>query len=300
MKNNLINEIPKVNGIYKINAPLSHYTWLKVGGCADILYKPYDIEDLSIFLKNLQKEIPITILGAGSNVIIRDGGIEGVVIKLGRNFNHIEIIDDNLLKVGASMLNMNLSSFCLDNHMGGLEFLSGIPGTIGGGIAMNAGSYGREFKDIIYQIEVLDRNGNKFNIDNKEINFSYRKNDLPKDLIFISAIVKYHKDLPHNIKSKIEEISNKRRNTQPITEKTGGSTFANPQDNSAWKLIDNVGLRGYSIGGAKFSEQHCNFMINTGSAKASDLEDLGELAIERVFENFKINLEWEIKRLGKR
>jgi UDP-N-acetylmuramate dehydrogenase len=300
MKSNFINNLPIIRGEYTDNAPLSHYTWFKVGGSADILYKPYDPEDLSSFLKQLDKTIPITIIGAGSNIIIRDSGIEGITIRLGRNFNNVEILSDNLIKVGASMLNFNLTSFGADNEIGGLEFLSGIPGSIGGGISMNAGSYGKEFKDIIDEIEVLDRNGNSSIIKNEEIKFSYRSNGLADGLIFISATIKCYKDSRDNIKKQINEISEKRKQTQPVKEKTGGSSFGNPENDSAWKLIDKVGLRGYCIGGAKFSEKHCNFMINTGNATGSDLENLGELARSRVLEKFGIDLKWEIKRLGRK
>lgn len=300
MKEILIENLPEVKGKYKKDAKLSHYTWFKVGGNAEILYKPFDVEDLSNFLKHLDSNIPITILGACSNVIIRDGGIDGIVVKLGQNFNNIKILSDSLIDVGASMLNMNFSSFCIENEIGGFEFLSGIPGTIGGGISMNAGCYGREFKDIIESVKAIDRFGNIIIFSNKELKFSYRKNGLPDNLIFISATFKYYKDSKLNIKKSIEEIANRRKTTQPITERTGGSTFANPEDNSAWKLIDNIGFRGYNIGGAKFSEKHCNFLINTGGAKATDLEELGDLAKKTVFEKYGISLNWEIKRLGKK
>jgi UDP-N-acetylmuramate dehydrogenase len=299
MRNTFQNHLPEIKGSYKENAPLSHYTWFKVGGKAEILYKPYDLEDLCVFLKEIDKSVPLSLIGAGSNIIIRDGGIDGVVIRLGRNFNDINILPNNLIEVGASMLNMNLSSFCLDNEIGGLEFLSGIPGSIGGGIAMNAGAYGKEFKDIVESITSIDRNGNIHILKNEEIKFSYRRNGLSNDLIFISAKLHYYNDNKLNIKKHIDEINLSRRSTQPILERTGGSTFANPENNSAWKLIDNVGLRGYHHGYAKFSEKHCNFLINTGNATAKDLEDLGELARKKVLEKFDINLHWEIKRLGK-
>jgi UDP-N-acetylmuramate dehydrogenase len=287
-------------GIYKLNYNLAHLTWLKVGGEADILFKPEDLEDLREFLKQNASILPITALGAGSNVIIRDEGIEGIVIKLGRGFTDIKFLEDGEVSVGAACLNFNLAKFALNNSIAGFEFLVGIPGTVGGGVAMNAGAYGNEFKDIVTQVQAVDKNGRVHEIDARDITFVYRGNDLPKDLVITKVNFKVEKGDATLIKSKMDEINKTRFETQPITEKTGGSTFANPIGHKAWQLIDEAGLRGKRIGGASMSEKHCNFMINNGNATARDMEELGEFVRKKVRENSGIELEWEIKRLGRK
>jgi len=289
-----------IRGVFKQNYNLKHLTWLKVGGDADIFFKPEDIEDLKTFLKENNNRFPITVIGAGSNLIIRDKGVEGIVIKLGRNFTDIQFIDNNLIVAGAGCLNSNLSKFCLVNSITGFEFLIGIPGTVGGGVAMNAGSYGREFKDIVASVEVLDTEGNLIIIPVDRIGFSYRTNSLPKDLIFTRVFFQAkNKEDPNKIKQKMDEISAIRSSSQPVSEKTGGSTFANPEGFKAWELIDKAGLRGVRVGGACMSEMHCNFMINANNATATDMENLGELVKQKVKENSGIELQWEIKRIGK-
>ena len=289
-----------IRGVFKQNYNLKHLTWLKVGGDADIFFKPEDIEDLKTFLKENNNRFPITVIGAGSNLIIRDKGVEGIVIKLGRNFTDIQFIDNNLIVAGAGCLNSNLSKFCLVNSITGFEFLIGIPGTVGGGVAMNAGSYGREFKDIVASVEVLDTEGNLIIIPVDRIGFSYRTNSLPKDLIFTRVFFQAkNKEDPNKIKQKMDEISAIRSSSQPVSEKTGGSTFANPEGFKAWELIDKAGLRGVRVGGACMSEMHCNFMINDNNATATDMENLGELVKQKVKENSGIELQWEIKRIGK-
>lgn len=294
------NDLPEVKGEYKKDYNLSHLTWFKVGGKAKILFKPFDIDDLSNFFKNYKGSDEIHVLGAGSNTIIRDGGFDGIIIKLGRNFTNIEMIDEGKIKAGAGALNFNVANFCLQNSMSNLEFLVGIPGTIGGGIAMNAGSYGSEFKDILVEATCIDRHGNIKKLKCEDFGFGYRHNSLKEDLVFVEAIFKTKKDNPDLIKSRMTQITEERQKTQPINQKTGGSTFANPEGYSSWKLIDDAGLRGFKIGGACFSPLHCNFIVNTGDAKASDLEDLGEIAREKVKEKFDIELKWEIKRIGKK
>lgn len=289
-----------IRGVFKQNYNLKHLTWLKVGGDADIFFKPEDIEDLKTFLKENNNRFPITVIGAGSNLIIRDKGVEGIVIKLGRNFTDIQFIDNNLIVAGAGCLNSNLAKFCLVNSIAGFEFLVGIPGTVGGGVAMNAGSYGREFKDIVASVEVLDTEGNLIIIPVDRIGFSYRTNSLPKDLIFTRVFFQAkNKEDPNKIKQKMDEISAIRSSSQPVSEKTGGSTFANPEGFKAWELIDKAGLRGVRVGGACMSEMHCNFMINDNNATATDMENLGELVKQKVKENSGIELQWEIKRIGK-
>ena len=289
-----------IRGVFKQNYNLKHLTWLKVGGDADIFFKPEDIEDLKTFLKENNNRFPITVIGAGSNLIIRDKGVEGIVIKLGRNFTDIQFIDNNLIVAGAGCLNSNLAKFCLVNSIAGFEFLVGIPGTVGGGVAMNAGSYGREFKDIVASVEVLDTEGNLIIIPVDRIGFSYRTNSLPKDLIFTRVFFQAeNKEDPNKIKQKMDEISAIRSSSQPVSEKTGGSTFANPEGFKAWELIDKAGLRGVRVGGACMSEMHCNFMINDNNATATDMENLGELVRQKVKENSGVELQWEIKRIGK-
>lgn len=292
-------ELPKIAGEYRNNYPLSHLTWFKVGGAAEIFLKPKDIHDLASFLAQNQRARPVTILGAGSNIIIRDGGIDGVVIKLGQNFTNIELTRDNRILVGGGCLNFNLAKFCQMHLITGFEFLSGIPGTIGGGVVMNAGAYNSEFKDILLAIEAIDHGGNIITIPNEKIGFKYRGTDLPPDLIITKAIFKVAIGDREVITAKINEISKARLATQPIKERTGGSSFANPEGYKAWQLIDKAGMRGYRIGGASISELHCNFMINNGTASASDLENLGNIVKEKVFEDSGIDLKWEIKLIGK-
>lgn len=293
-------DLPKVKGVYKEDSKLAHLTWFKVGGNADILFKPLDEEDLADFLKQIDKKTPVTIIGAGSNVIIRDKGIEGVVVKLANSFTEIETLPNGNLLVGAGCLNFNLAKYAQVNTIKGFEFLVGIPGTIGGGVAMNAGSYGSEFKDIVVNVHALDKNGKKIVFAAKDMGFEYRKNSLPEWYIFTKVEFLANHGDEEEIKKRMQEISAARASTQPITEKTGGSTFANPATCKAWELIDKAGLRGAKIGGAMMSDKHCNFMINTGNASASDLENLGELVINRVKEKTGIELKWEIKRIGRK
>lgn len=291
-------DLPTVRGEYRQNFSLKHTTWFKVGGNAEVFFKPEDIEDLVHFLKEIDKNIPITILGNCSNVIIRDGGIDGVVIKLGRNFANITL-DGEFIKVGAGALNSSVATYALQNARSGIAFLVGIPGTIGGGIRMNAGAYGTEFKNILHGFKAIDFSGKIHEFDADESLFSYRDCHLPKELIFIEATLKTSKGNPDEIKDKMNDINEQRYNSQPIKEKTGGSTFANPEGRKAWELIDEAGMRGYRVGGGIFSEKHCNFMINIDEASAKNLEDLGELAIQKVKEKSGVELKWEIKRLGK-
>ena len=290
-----------IRGIYKLNYNLAHLTWLKVGGAADVLFKPEDTEDLREFLKQNASILPVTVLGAGSNIIIRDGGIEGIVIKLGRGFTDIELLENgNILSVGAACLNFNLAKFAHSESITGFEFLVGIPGTIGGGVVMNAGAYGSEFKDIIDSVQAVDKYGKIHNIKSTDITFVYRGNDLPKDLIITKVNFVATKGDQDLIKSRMDEINKSRFDTQPITEKTGGSTFANPIGYKAWELIDAAGLRGKNIGAASMSEKHCNFMINNGDATATEMEELGDFVRKKVRENSAIELEWEIKRIGRK
>lgn len=292
-------KLPTIRGKYKENYNLAHLTWFKVGGGADVLYKPADEDDIADFLKQNDGKLPVTVIGAGSNIIIRDLGIEGVVIKLGSGFTEIETMPQGDLLVGAGCLNFNLAKFAQVNSIKGFEFLIGIPGTVGGGVAMNAGSYGSEFKDIVKFVYAIDNLGDKIKIPVEDIGFGYRKNSLPTNLIYTKVVFRANGGDANEIKLKMLAINEKRAATQPITEKTGGSTFANPEGKKAWELIDAAGLRAMQIGDAVISEKHCNFMINRGNAKASEMEELGELVRSKVKDNSGIELKWEIKRIGR-
>lgn len=285
----------------KLNYNLKHLTWFKVGGSADIFFKPKNMSDLiEVIQYSKIHSLAITLLGAGSNIIIRDKGIEGMVIKLAGDF--CDIMDkDDLLSVGGACLNYNLAQFCLNKQISGFEFLCGIPGSIGGGVTMNAGAYGSEFKDIIVAIETIDSHGKINIIKNEDIGFKYRSNNLNANMIVTKAYFKKQRGNKKDISDSMSQINAKRNQTQPINEWTGGSTFANPIgcDRKAWQLLDKVGLRGYKKGGAMFSKLHCNFLINLGSACASDLENLGNMARDLVYQNFNILLNWEIKRIGR-
>ncbi|RYE06400.1 MAG: UDP-N-acetylmuramate dehydrogenase [Rickettsiaceae bacterium] len=294
-----ISELSEFKEQIRKNYDLKHLTWFKVGGKADIFFKPANLESLSLLLKQNAQKLPISILGACSNIIIRDGGIEGIVIKLGNEFSKIEITDDTL-RVGASCLNYNLAKFCLANSLTGLEFLIGIPGTIGGGVTMNAGAYGSEFKDILLQVEVITSQGDVLKIDSKDIIFGYRVNNLPVDYIITHATFKLVRGSQVQINTLMNQISDNRLKTQPIKEKTCGSTFANSINFKAWQLIDQAGLRGYRIGNVSVSAMHCNFMINHGDASAKELEDLGDFVKAKVFSFSGIELKWEIKIIGRK
>jgi UDP-N-acetylmuramate dehydrogenase len=287
-----------LKGIYKTDYNISHLTWFKTGGTAEYFFKPASLEDLSGFLHAFPPDKNVSVIGAGSNIIVRDGGIRGVLIKLSSSFCDIDIISEFELEVGAGCLNYNLAKFCLSQEIRGFEFLVGIPGTVGGGVVMNAGSYGKEFKDVISWIEVINRKGEISRISVNNIDFGYRKSGLSEEFIVLKAGLVYSKGEAREIRTRMESINHQRRLSQPIGFRTGGSTFANPPGMKAWELIDRSGLRGYRVGGAYMSDLHCNFMINDGSASSADLESLGEYVIESVYKNTGVKLEWEIKRIG--
>ncbi len=306
MLHELLKNLPDLRGKMRSDVELAKLTWFRVGGRAEVVFKPADIDDLIYFLKNCPLDIPITTLGATSNLIIRDGGIKGVVIRMGRAFADIKKLNEVSIYAGAAALDINVANFCANKSLGGLEFLSGIPGTIGGGVKMNAGAYGVEFKDILLFAEAVDRKGNLYKLTPKEMNMQYRCNNVADDIIFTGAVFKTYRDDKNNISKKMADIKAKREASQPIKEKTGGSTFANPNRNNpnikenAWQLIDKAGCRGLQIGGAKISNKHCNFIINTDSATATDIENLGEEVKRRVKEKTGIDLKWEIKRIGQK
>ncbi len=293
--------LPPVRGIYKFDYPLSKITWFNVGGPADVVYMPKDMNDLICFIQyNKLQKIDYTVIGACSNLLVRDSGVQGVVIKLGKEFKTIEY-DGLNISVGAGALGIQVSRYALVNGIGGFEFLSGIPGTIGGSIYMNAGAYGKEISDLLVSVEAVDDEGVVHKIESKDISFSYRSSKLDNKLILVRAIFRGCEEDRNVINKKINDIQRMRSQTQPIKRKTGGSTFKNPKkaEYKAWQLIEAAGCRGMVNGGAKVSDLHCNFLINTGNASAREIEYLGESIRNKVLSCTGINLDWEIKRVGK-
>ena len=291
-------KLPEVRGSYRFDAPLAKTNWFGVGGPAEILFKPEDTEDLAHFLKHKPRDLAVTPIGVGSNLIVRDGGLGGVVIRLGRGFNHAMQEGDTMV-AGAALLDLNFARIAANHERAGLEFFAGIPGTIGGALAMNAGAYGREVKDVLLQAEAVTPEGEIIFVQAADMHYSYRHYGGPQGLIFTRGWFATTQDKKEAIDARIEEIQAKREASQPIRERTGGSTFKNPEGQKAWELIDRAGCRGLTIGGAQMSELHCNFMINTGAATAADLEALGEAVRSRVKASSGTELEWEIKRIGK-
>ena len=266
-----------------------------------VLYKANNIDQLKSLLENLPENYPLFILGVGSNVIIRDGGIEGVVLRLGKEFAQIKQINETDIEVGAAALDLSVAKFACENSLASCEFLSGIPGTIGAGIKMNAGSYGSQMQDILISCEAFDLKGKKYILSNKDMNFAYRSsNPKVENLIYTKAILRCIKGDKIKIQKTINEIQTQRNETQPIKSRTGGSTFKNPPNLKAWKLIDEVGMRGRKVNDAEMSDKHCNFMINNGNAKAADLENLGEIIRQKVKSEKNIDLEWEIIIKGRK
>jgi len=297
----LIQRLPQVRGKYAPDAPLADQTWFRVGGPAEVLYKPADASDLAHFLAKCPQDVWVTVIGLASNMLIRDGGVPGVVIKLSPDFSHIKL-EDGAMKCGAAAVNLNVARAAQTAGFAGLEFLSGIPGTIGGGLRMNAGAYGSEMKDVLRCVHALDRAGNKHELRVNDMKLSYRRCGIPEDWIFLSAEFEGEPDDPAQILKRMQEIQKKRAETQPTHDKTGGSTFANPENDpkgrKAWQLIDEAGCRGLKVGKAKVSDKHCNFLINTGQATAADIEELGEEIRRRVKAKTGIELRWEIRRIG--
>ncbi len=293
----LAQRLPPARGTVESGKVLKDTTWFRVGGAAEALFTPQDEDDLAQFLKNLSADIPVTILGLASNVIVRDGGIPGVVIRLGQSFKTITV-EGTTITAGAAAVDAIVANKALAHGLTGLEFMSGIPGAVGGGLRMNAGAYGREFKDVVISARAIDRSGKLHTLTNADFGFSYRHSGVPEDWVFTSATLQAEKGDAAAIKAKMEEIKNARGGSQPIRSYTGGSTFANPEGHKAWQLIDAAGCRGLKIGGAEVSTQHCNFLINTGNATATDLETLGETVREKVMAHSGIQLRWEIKRYG--
>lgn len=303
----LIHRLPAVEGKLRADVPLAPLTWFRVGGPAEVLFRPKNVEDLQNFLKNCPEDIPVTTIGATSNLLVRDGGIKGVVIRLAGAFAQVKMLDDDTqIYAGAAALDITVANFAADHNCTDIEFLSGIPGSIGGGLRMNAGAYGTEFKDVLIYADAIDRKGNIYRWTPDDMDMQYRHNNVPDDIIFTGAAFQCRHDDKDNIVERMQDIKNKRESSQPIREKTGGSTFANPfrdhpeTDKHAWQLVDEAGCRGFMVGGAQISEKHCNFMINTGDATAEDLEELGETVRKKVFEMSNIPLRWEIRRIGEK
>jgi len=293
----LIETLPVVRGRLRAEAPLSAITWFRVGGPAEVLFRPADAEDLAALLSELPADVPVTAIGVGSNLLVRDGGVRGLVVRLAGGFADVRVDGEHII-AGAAALDATVARVARDAGLTGLEFLSGIPGTIGGGLRMNAGAYGREFKDVLVSARVVDRAGRLFKVDAADLGLSYRHSDAPADWMFVDAVLEARSGDRKAIGQCMEAIRERREASQPIRGRTGGSTFANPDACKAWELIDKAGCRGLRLGGAQVSEQHCNFLINTGTATAADLEALGETVRARVKAASGIDLRWELRRIG--
>jgi len=289
--------LPPVRGSMTRDAALKDMMWFRAGGPADVLFRPADVEDLGMFLAARSRDIPVYVIGVGSNLLVRDGGMPGTVVRLPATFGKIEA-DGTRIRAGAAALDAHVARVAADAGIAGLEFLRGVPGTVGGALRMNAGCYGREIADIFVEATALDGEGNLLTLTAADMGFSYRHSEARDDLIFVEAVFEGIPDKPDAIKARMEELAANREASQPIRAKTGGSTFKNPPGQKAWELIDRAGCRGLMHGAAQVSEKHCNFLINTGDASAADIEALGEDVRRRVRESQGVSLEWEIKRIG--
>ena len=289
--------MPELRGRLLANQSLAELTWFRVGGPAQVFYIPEDENDLAYFLRNLPTEIPVYVIGAGSNLIVRDCGVPGVIIRLGRGFNEVKIEDGQRIRAGAAMLDVKVAREAQKAGIAGLVFYSGIPGSIGGALRMNGGAYGGETKDVLIEARGVDRTGKLKIYTNAEMEFSYRHCGVSEDVVFTSALFRGRAGVPAAIATEMAEIKSKREESQPRN-RTGGSTFKNPPGKSAWKLVDEAGCRGLTIGGAQVSPLHSNFLVSSDSARAADIEMLGETVRERVKAHSGIELEWEIKRIG--
>ena len=290
--------MPDLRGRLLANQSLAELTWFRVGGPAQVLFTPFDEDDLAYFLKNLAKPWPVQVVGVGSNLIVRDGGVPGIVIRLSPRAFGETVAKAGIVSAGAAALDKRVAETAAAAHIGGMEFLSGIPGTVGGALRMNAGANGSETSDVLIEATGIDRDGTRHIFGNADMKFVYRSSGIDPGIIFTSARFRGSPAAPETIRARMAEVHDHRETAQPIREKTGGSTFKNPPGNSAWKLIDAAGCRGLRVGGAQVSEMHCNFLINTGNATGHDIETLGETVRERVRQNSGIELHWEIKRIG--
>jgi len=294
----LRNRLPEIRGTYREGAAMAKHTWFGVGGPADVIFNPADKDDLGAFLAACPADIPVLAVGAGSNLLVRDGGIAGVVVKLTDNLKAIRH-EGTIVTAETGALDAEVARYAAKAGLAGLEFLIGIPGSIGGGLRMNAGAYGGEFKDVLVTAEGFDRQGNPVVATAQEMGMAYRHSDAPADWIFTTAHLQARNGDSEAIKARMKEIVNSRGDAQPRGVRTGGSTFANPVGGKAWQEIDRAGCRGLRVGGAQVSEKHCNFLINTGSATADDIETLGETIRARVAAGGGPDLRWEIRRVGR-
>ena len=295
----IINRMPEVSGKLRENAPLGKKSHFGAGGVAEILFEPSDMDDLVFFLRRVPKDIPIMPLGAMSNVLIRDGGINGVVVMLGDWFKKV-FVEGEIMEVGAGVPCCKLSTVAMDNELGGLEFLMGLPGTVGGAIKMNAGCFGSEISDVLVECEGITTSGRVQWFKAKGIGATYRHTNIPDDCIITRAWFRGMSNVNYSIPKKTRELMKQRRSVQPIGARTCGSTFKNPDGYKAWQLIEEAGCRGLRVGGAQVSEKHCNFIVNTGSATADDVESLGEKIVQEVLRKTNVQLEWEIVKLGRK
>ena len=294
----VVDTLPKVRGRLTAAAPLAPLVWFKAGGPAEWLFEPKDADDLGAFLSELDPSLPVMGLGLGSNLIVRDGGVPGIVVRLGKAFARVEPLDSTTLRCGGGASGILVSSTARDAGIGGLEFLRSIPGTVGGFVRMNGGAYGREVKDVLVECELVLRSGQRKTVPLAEIGYSYRHSELPAGSIVVGAVFRGHPEQPAKIQAEMDRIAEEREASQPLRSRTGGSTFKNPPGTKAWKLIDAAGCRGLRVGGAEVSEKHCNFLLNLGEASAADIEALGEEVRRRVREQSGVELEWEIQRVG--
>jgi UDP-N-acetylmuramate dehydrogenase len=293
----LKTKMPALRGRLLANQALAELTWFRVGGPAQVLFMPEDEQDLSYALANLPADIAVTVIGLGSNLIVRDGGVPGVVIRLGRGFGNVAV-EDTRIRAGAAVPDVKVARAAQEAGIAGLSFMRGIPGGVGGALRMNGGAYGRETKDALVEARAVDRQGGIHVLRNADMGYSYRHCGVPGDYIFTGALYQGERGDPAVIAAEMDKITESREATQPIKSRTGGSTFKNPQGRKAWQLIDAAGCRGLKIGGAQVSEMHCNFLINRGGATAADIEALGENVRRRVKETSGVALEWEIERIG--
>jgi UDP-N-acetylmuramate dehydrogenase len=294
----LLARLPKPRGRIDANAPLADLTWFRVGGPAEVLFTPADEDDLALMLKATPAEVPVYVIGVGSNLLVRDGGVPGMVIRLGKGFGETTLEPGHRIRTGTAVPDVRVARFALDHSIGGLTFLRGIPGTIGGALRMNGGAYGRETKDVLIEARAVDRRGSLHVLSNTDMQYTYRHCGAPEDFIFTQALLQGAAGDKDEIARAMNEVTERREATQPIKSRTGGSTFKNPPGHKSWQLIDQAGLRGFAIGPAKVSELHCNFLINEGGATAAQIEELGETIRQRVKTNSGIELDWEIKRIG--
>lgn len=297
---NALGDFTGVRGRLTRDAALAPFTWFRVGGPAELLFQPADIDDLALFLSRLDPAVPVTVIGVGSNLLVRDGGIPGVTIRLSaKGFGQAERAEGDRVRAGAALPDKRLAAFALEAGLGGFAFFHGIPGTVGGALRMNAGANGTETRARLVEVRAVDRRGNIVTLTNADMGFSYRHSAAPEDLIFADAVFEGPPTDRALIQAEMDAVQHHRETVQPVREKTGGSTFTNPPGTSAWKLIDAAGCRGLQVGGAQVSEMHCNFLINTGEASAHEIETLGETVRARVLETSGVRLEWEIRRVGR-